>query len=141
MLKLALLSLVMTIGVTPPSQVAVHQSTTNCLGPDVYSRNILRSLKELGTSNDPAWVSIRNGSNVPSVADSASVVAVMDSTKCAMATAAFNTKLDTLPVTDVYLFRVGSVFVVSNPNRRPDTEYTAQLVMDSTFNYLGFFLK
>ena len=138
---LAALSVFATMGSVVAATRQVGTSS-GCLGPDNYSATLTNSLKEAATSNAPWAVALRANTHLPQIGDSA-VMVVSDSTKCAAATIAYNDEVRSAgaTVSDVYLFRVGSAFVASNPSNTNGREFTENLVMDSTFTAIGVIVR
>jgi len=88
-----------------------------CMAADAYTRFHVASLREIVRSTDPDTVEWRTTIQLPAASDS-SVVVVSDSATCARGLAAYNSVISDTTVTSLYLIRVSTVFVASNPKLR-----------------------
>jgi hypothetical protein len=123
------------------AHVAPTAFSTVCHAPDAYTAFQTDYIKTLVTSVDTLNVQIRNRVHLPAVPDTA-VVVESDSSRCAQGLVAYNheANLENGPATTLYLIRVGSTYVASNPSF-PAGEYVAQFVFDSAFTYKATYLK
>jgi len=120
----------------------VTKSTENpCYESDSYADEQIRDLRITVAGTDSVTIQWRRNVHLPAVPSTA-VALVSDSVICARALTAFNraTRYDDGPATRLYLFSVGNVYVGTNPHFRSG-EWVQHIVMDSTFAFLGAYLK
>jgi hypothetical protein len=98
---------------------------------DTYTSSQIAHLRSVVTSTNSTAIAWRNIVHLPAVADTA-VVVVSDSITCASGLAAYNAAIEDTVVTSLYLMRVGSIYVGSNPNLRVG-EFVQNFVFDSGF--------
>jgi hypothetical protein len=117
--------------------------TTACLGPDVFTDVLRQSILIVAMTNASWADTLRARSHVPALTDSTAVAVVSDSAQCANALTVYNAqaRVGRTAATDIYLLRVGPVFVASNPNDGTGRSMTEQIVMDSTLTHIGGFLR
>jgi len=72
--------------------------------------------------------------------DDSAIVLVTDSTLCSRAIAVYNAADSTQFASSLYVIRVGSVNVASNPDL-PAGEYIYNYVLDANFNFLTAFFN
>lgn len=115
-----------------------------CLGPDEVSQSVTERFRQLVRSSDSAEVAFRRDVHIPVVPDSM-VRLVTDGRVCRpilRAWAAADSTLRAPPpyVTDLYVIRIGPVFVATVPPDGRAIGYRQYVVYDSTFRRLAPFL-
>lgn len=123
-------SLMLAVG-NSASGRPVQRMTSVCAATDSYATGEVSSFRNIVRSSDPDTVAWRNVVHLPAAADT-DVVAVSDSTTCARGLAAYNSALSDTTVSSVYLIRVSTSYVASNPQLRTG-EYVQHFVFDSAF--------
>ncbi len=120
---------------------AARNADSPCYASDSYSDDQIAELRTIVAGPDSTSNRWRQIVHLPAVAPSA-VALVSESASCASALTTFNsaTQYDNGPAVKLYLFSVGNVYVGANPHF-PSGESVQHVVMDSTFAFLGNYLK
>jgi hypothetical protein len=109
--------------------------TTQCLGPDSNSAELIAYLQFLVTGSDTGTVAQRGMWGLPATS-SGSVTLVTDSRTCAKAADAYSadiTPASPMVGRNAYVIKVSTVYVVWDPNVKVG-EWSAYRTMDSKFN-------
>lgn len=115
-----------------------------CLGPDEVSQSVTERLRQLVRSSDSVEVAFRRAVHIPVVSDS-TVRLVTDGRICGQivrAWAAADSALGARPPyrSDLYVIRIGPIFVATVPPDAPAIGYRQYVVYDSRFGRLASFL-
>ena len=126
----------------PKSQADVRRmitSSTACIASDSYTAYQVANLRAIATATNPAAIAWRERVHLPAAPDTA-VMVVSDSTTCARGLAAYNKAILDTTVSSLYLIRVGTAYVGSNPKLRVG-EFVQLVVFDSSFALQSVYLK
>lgn len=133
-----LLAAMLALGSAPVSLVA--QATSACHAADRQSDDLLRYIRTVVTSNDPAFVRLRTNARIPAV-DSSQVVLIhnaADSAICERARASYlrGFKTDTLHVPTVYVIRIGPTRYLVTDFKQQVGEFGAMTIFDENFSFV-----
>ncbi|MEP6494899.1 MAG: hypothetical protein ABJF01_19590 [bacterium] len=146
-MKILLLGLMIGTGANPgrPTPApATALGASACLSANSYTAGEIAAIKQFIGATDSLGVDFRASVSIPVVADS-SIRVEHDSGKCARALATYNAAMDlgVAPASRIYLIRVGTRYVGSNPAVRTggDDAGIAQIVMDATFSVKAVYFR
>lgn len=149
--------LIVTVGIAAillaMSRVAVTResgappSVSACFPMSQYAEAQLGFLRRIAVSPSETDSIYGEDIKVPRVADTSMVYLVADSATCAAAVAPHNqvagysaSELANAAAQRVYLFRVGAVWVASNPHVHEVDDHVGHVVMDSAYQRLSSYL-
>lgn len=125
------------IALSPVRSAGFTQQQTACAPPDSTSQYLISKLKRLMQATSGRVALDRALAGIPQV-DTATIVLVTDRNTCAKAEHAYSNAVwgNPPPSGKVHVVRVGSVYVVSDPQRRAG-EFYVEVVMDAAFRVLS----
>lgn len=125
------------IALSSVPSAGLGQGQTACAPADSVSQYLITKLKRLMQATSGRVALARAMAGIPQV-DAATIVLVTDCDLCAKAERAYTSEVDANPPTSskVHVVRVGSVYVVSDPQRRAG-EFSVEVVMDAAFRVLS----
>jgi hypothetical protein len=118
-------------------------SVSACYPADGYARSQLHFLRQIAVAPSGMDSAYRADAQLPLLSDTMLVYQVSDSATCAAALGPHNQHAQYTPgeltssaAQRLYLFRYREFWIASNPLIHEETDFVAQYVMDSTFNFV-----
>jgi len=131
--------LIVSVVFSVPEASKANAQSTACRGPDAYTSYHVGHLKQVARNTNAKAAAWRNNVHLP--ADTTISVA-SDSATCASALTAYNAdaELGGESASFVYVLKMGSVFIVSNPTYKSG-EFDSHFVYSDQFQLLATYLK
>lgn len=130
--------LALTIGMP----LGVNAQATTCATPAGVRADMLGRVRNWMVSPSPAMIASLNASGIPIVSDTTQIVWVTDKRICDKVRTAYAAYLvangsPRAVGAQVFVVKVGSVYVVQDTFVSPSSEFTTELVMDKKYQVLS----